>query len=72
MEKNMDNIKLYLRWMMSEPIGDTILKGFTDKDSAQGVLQWSVVQGLYRIFLKACLTRKKPWAKKKPGQMREL
>jgi hypothetical protein len=64
MEKNMDNIKLYLRWMMSEPIDDTILKGSTDKDSAQGVLQWSVVQGLYRIFLKACLTRKKP------GQMR--
>ena len=29
----MDNIKLYLRWMMSEPIGDTILKGSTDKDT---------------------------------------
>ena len=37
MEKNMDNIKLYLRWMMSEPIGDTMLKGSTDKGNAQGV-----------------------------------
>jgi hypothetical protein len=26
MEKNMNNIKLYLRWMMSEPIGDTMFK----------------------------------------------
>jgi hypothetical protein len=33
MEKNMDNIKLYLRWMMSEPIGDTILEGSTDEDA---------------------------------------
>ena len=36
-EKNMDNIKLYLRWMMSEPIGDTMFKGkvkvSTDKDT---------------------------------------
>jgi len=27
MEMNVDNIKLYLRWMMSEPIGDTMFKG---------------------------------------------
>jgi hypothetical protein len=35
MEKNMDNIKLYLRWMMSEPIGDTMfkVKVSTDKDT---------------------------------------
>jgi hypothetical protein len=37
MEKNMDNIKLYLRWMMSEPIGDTMfkvkVKASTDKDT---------------------------------------
>ena len=24
-ERNEDNIKLYLRWMMNEPFGDTIL-----------------------------------------------
>jgi hypothetical protein len=33
----MDNIKLYLRWMMSEPIGDTMFKAkvkvSTDKDT---------------------------------------
>ena len=33
----MDNIKLYLRWMMSKPIGDTMfkvkVKVFTDKDT---------------------------------------
>jgi hypothetical protein len=35
MEKNVDNIKLYLRWMMSEPIGDTMfkVKVSTDKDT---------------------------------------
>jgi hypothetical protein len=37
MEKNVDNIKLYLRWMMSEPIGDTMFKAEakvpTDKDT---------------------------------------
>jgi hypothetical protein len=33
MEKNMGNIKLYLRWMMSEPIGDTKLKVSSDKDT---------------------------------------
>ena len=39
MEKNMDNVKLYLRWMMSEPIGDTMfkvkakVKVSTDKDT---------------------------------------
>jgi hypothetical protein len=30
----MDNIMLYLRWMMSEPIGDTMLKVSTDKDTS--------------------------------------
>jgi hypothetical protein len=31
----MDNIKLYLRWMMSKPVGDTMLKVkvSTDKDT---------------------------------------
>jgi hypothetical protein len=29
----MDNIKLYLRWMISEPIGDTMVKVSTDKDN---------------------------------------
>jgi hypothetical protein len=33
MEENMDNIKLYLRWIMSEPIGDTMFKVSTDKDT---------------------------------------
>ena len=33
-EKNVGNIKLYLRWMMSEPIGDTMLKMSTDKDTS--------------------------------------
>jgi hypothetical protein len=32
-EKNMDNIKLYLRWMMSDPIGDTMAKVSTAKDT---------------------------------------
>jgi hypothetical protein len=30
----MDNIKLYLRWMISEPIGDTMFKVSTDKDTS--------------------------------------
>jgi hypothetical protein len=34
MKKNMDNIKLYLRWMISKPIGDTMLKVSTDKDTS--------------------------------------
>jgi hypothetical protein len=34
MKKNMDNIKLYLRWMISKPIGDTMFKVPTDKDTS--------------------------------------
>jgi hypothetical protein len=34
MEKNMDNIKLCLRWMISKPIGDTMFKVSTDKDTS--------------------------------------
>ena len=30
----MDNIKLYLRWMISKPIGDTMLKVSMDKDTS--------------------------------------
>jgi hypothetical protein len=30
----MDNIKLYLRWMISKPIGDTMLEVSTDRDTS--------------------------------------